>query len=459
MASEIASSGSEELQVDHLSLLPPELLAPIFAIARRDNRDKALLTAPLSKHLVPFQLQAGYRDIHLANYNQLHKLSDTVLANPPLGSMIRRLWFILELRQEGGQRGRWSEQEAPAWLTDDRLAATFQRLDHLEGLRAVASSGVASFVLRSSSLLCFPRTLTQLSLHSSFNGWDTHSLTYPSSTFTLPSQITHFILQFLPCSSSYTPESNVSSLNQPVPSSALPALEYLELVGPICTIRSFSQLVSSCSRLTTLNLRSTSLHSDFTALLQALPTPQSVTTLRIASSFLRPTRGPPSVDVGPLLVRFTNLQRLNLSGGCSTYGPDFFASLHTLPIRGLYLGPNEPVRAQSLLSLIAGPSKHPSLNVLFLNHVRSGKIGTRVGPHELDMPADWDVPSFPPNLSQRNVVGLYMAGRANGVQVWGSAVKAAAVLQAWKEDEKRLEENARNYTFDMGRVRQSLYDE
>ncbi|GAA5895836.1 hypothetical protein JCM5296_006679 [Sporobolomyces johnsonii] len=453
MASEIASSGSEELQVDHLSLLPPELLAPIFAIACRDNRDKALLAAPLSKHLVPFQLQAGYRDIHLANYNQLHKLSDTVLANPPLGSMIRRIWIIVEPRQD------LTEQEAPAWLTEDRLVATFQRLDHLEALRVSASSRLAEFALRSSSSPCFPRTLTHLNLFSSFDGWDTLSLTYPSSAFTLPSQIKHFRLHFLPCSSSYTPESSVSSFNQPVPSSALPALKSLQLVGPICTIRSFSQLVSSCSRLTDLHLHSTPLHSDFTALLQALPTPQSVTTLCIASSCVHPTSGHPSVDVGPHLARFANLECLVLSGGCSTYGPDFFASLRTLPIRGLKLGLNEPVMADSLLALIAGPSKHPSLELLALDHVKSGKIGTRVGPHELDMPADWDIPYFPRNLSPRDVAGLYMAGRANGVQLLGSAVKALMVLRAWKEDKKRLEENVWNHTFDMGRVRQSLYDE
>ncbi|GAA5845316.1 hypothetical protein JCM5353_006460 [Sporobolomyces roseus] len=329
----------------------------------------------------------------------------------------------------------WNAEEAedPGFPTDATSERFFKQLSSVQTVKISGSTRLALSIL---SPLVTPSltSLRSLNITSTF-----HTLSDPFN----PSNYAGL----RSCSQLAGLNLSVYHDSQAIPSLPQPPLEsisfgsqltFAQLMGPLSTSSnadSARRLVSAFGPLPIFSICDTTQPSSIIPdLLGALLAPENLRLLVLGIE----SRNEITL-IGNLpnqLKAFSSLLALTLLSDFTSLSPNFFSTLHVLPIEYLKFETTSKVTLSQLFPLIEGPTKHPTLGTIILDHVK-GKVGTRiedagkpdynVETEDWDVYYDWTLPDWTQEFSEERLVEFIEVAKKEGVIVRGSAVDAIGI--------------------------------
>ncbi|GAA5845308.1 hypothetical protein JCM5353_006457, partial [Sporobolomyces roseus] len=424
---------------DHLSQLPSELLDDIFHYAHDSCQP---LTTPISKTLLPFQRRQLFRSITISSYTSFKNLCEIAQRPSNIPSYVRHLEFVIPFKKARARTV--TEVEDPGSPSKTVIEQFLQQSSSIQTIVIKGSTRIALIFLASPIVAASLPKLTSLEIASTL-----HSVPDPFDPINYARLQSFPRLDMLTLHIFRTLEEIVSKPQPQPPSKPLRLSARLHLSGPLTSsassIRQFLLLFDS---ITLLSLYDTSeALSLIYDLLDAVPAPEKVRVLALRCPYQR------SLHVKGAFLKhikaFTSLKCLVLLSNLASIDPSLYSDLQTLPITTLGLEATAKVSLFQLHSLIDGPTKHPTLRTIFLNHIR-GKIGTRIedagkpyydAEDEVwDVHQDWVLPEWTEELSEEGLVGFIEVAKQAGVTVGGSAVEAIGIMAQFDKEWELLEE-------------------
>ncbi|GAA6013981.1 hypothetical protein JCM10207_000193 [Rhodosporidiobolus poonsookiae] len=410
---------------DHLSRLPAELLTRIFELAYEDEHTT---TGPLSRALLPFDRIERFKVVEVASKKQLEQLTELVILNPYLPSSIKTIDFAFA-----------NAKEEPVSLHEHfDPARFFSSMPRLASLAISGPSSIFDLVLDSAfGRICPPR-LASVSLVAPAK-WES------------PSNPEHFRhLCSIPSITSLTldirriDDRDLDEHQSEVPT-RLCHLTHLSLKANGNQLSLYASLARACPALKAFHIDDAFEEPDFSDVLGKLA--GDLEDLKLETVVRFDDYSEPCDQVFP---HFTQLTDLYLGEGIFDHNTLFF-NLCLLPsLTRFTLARGAIVEASDLLSLVSGLARHPSLKILRLDMLSSGKRGYRIiqdGKGTLHPSAsskttrvapDWVVPEFTGlskgRFSVEAVEQLVHFGAQDGIRVEGSAVKGIDFYREWMSE-------------------------
>ncbi|GAA5987437.1 hypothetical protein JCM5350_002761 [Sporobolomyces pararoseus] len=405
-------------KIDHLSLLPPELLSDIFDLA--DDPEHPL-SEPLSRSLLPYFRQNLYRQIEISSTSSLSNLLETVRSHPSLGILVASL-DISQVSEEGRDYQQLKDL-----------------LRHLSSLRSLSVREILPFPpdnddfpqltlnLESISLTCTDLFPTEIDILSRIK-------TLKSVAICSEAFLDH---------SGSVPLGSLSGPCTQVEKLSMTHIWESDNFDALWT-KDLARFVDKFfPRITHLCLRDDN-YPNYRTFLSALETvSRSIDSLVLQSGQQHQNF---RVSCQDLLPRFKNLKHLEL--GEKTVSSPLAVYLRQLPaLKTLRLAPRtnlDGLTLADLLSVIDGPSRTTSLRVLVVDSINKMRIGWQV-----DSDADeaslasleedgWSVPR-PDLWHLEDLERILEAGLRNGVEVRGTSLEGLKVWRLAKlEESNRL---------------------
>ncbi|GAA5824759.1 hypothetical protein JCM5353_004432 [Sporobolomyces roseus] len=319
-------------KVDRLSSLPPELLLTIFDLASDPDH---LLLEPLSKTLLPYFRRNLYRQIRISSLFSFTKLLETIESVPAFGNLVDRL----------DTSAAFSNGDLYDISGDfSKIVSPFPRLvsAKLGNIRPLDDTPPGPS-LPSLEHLCYAcETLSSDDLDS----------------------LTQYQLRTLEIGFRSTEDSTAEPITSLKTVKKLSLTSTVEEIWPDDNIwePNLANIVECCPNITSLRLFDP-VFPDYRAFLSAIPhLAHQITSLELDSPRLPEDY---YVHCDHLLPQFSNLVHLSLGDGTvSTSLPSHLLQLPQLA--SLRLGPDThlALEATDFLSLLAGPTRLPSLRHL-----------------------------------------------------------------------------------------------
>ncbi|GAA6008950.1 hypothetical protein JCM11491_003844 [Sporobolomyces phaffii] len=429
---------TEYKNVDHLSRLPPELLEIIFDHVQSSNEP---VTAPLSRHLLPFIQEPLFRSLCLISdpYPALDSLCQNVESSRHLTIYVKSLHFHVALDEPKKPPREIHDGHVPS---NTLIKALFGRLINLERLVVVGSSRVASIVLEPVvAASSFPK-LSSLRLASTFKTVPDPFHSSNFQTLQYYSELSKLSLEV--CRPSKTIHSHAKP--QIIPLRMKTQIRQVSLKGPLSSSSSTSVtgLLASFGSLSIISLHDTSKESQLCDLVGAIPSPSHVHVLYL--NHQESAGLPPKESLDDQLERFTQISCLRFGGTSSSSTPSLYSALARLPhLKHLLFSKDAIVSLAQLAQVIVTGSriKSKSLKSITFDNVE-GKVGTRgedAGEpwwneevDDWDVHPDWIVPNWTDEFSEDGLVEFVKAAEKEGIQVGGSAVDAIGVKDALESE-------------------------
>lgn len=383
------------LQIDRLSILPPELLSDIFDLAHDPNHP---LLDGLSRTLYPYVRRNLYRRIRSETPSSFRSLVATLQRD---GSLVS---IILEFDASGAGNGKEPLQE---FLS-------------LRGPSATASDLDDSLLVRLPFLASLSYSCDFISPNDFLRLSELESLTQLKIRFVVFESVVGF----------------ESTESEPAP------LKELHLVGQ-CEVEDrwspeLARIVDSYSSLTRLVLDD-SAFPDFRRFLSTLTLVKS--TISSLSLLSVPLYTNYNIACDHILPQFQNLEHLEVGDGAITEDlPLYLRRLRNLSslrfgLNALLFGPS----FYGIIELVRGPNRISTLKTLVIDSFE-GQIGERfdVGDYEelvegTEVPISatgWTCEGLRSDWSTARVLELVEAARENGVCVGGSFLGVTKVWDA-----------------------------
>ncbi|GAA5903215.1 uncharacterized protein JCM6883_002731 [Sporobolomyces salmoneus] len=411
---------STRVEVDHLSLLPNELLCDIFDEAYAESPSPR---EPLSKRLLPFFERKLYHRVSLSSFRQLDSFLEAVSGQPTRGALVAEF----EL----------GEDCANSKLTG-RLERLFPLLSNLQHL------GIAQELYRGGSRF-----------RNSFATLNVESVTIKARLLRGNRSIdwtcfnSGFLNVFTSLSTLTIIEWRSTEVAEPMAISSLPRLTTLRIKGPGAIESSVGNLIKACPSLR---------HFE-------LVYPESLTVPGSTFSLLPTTLESiklEGIDSYRDLQRFQNLRSLDLGKEC--YHRWVHEKILQLPsLVSLRLGPGH-FRPSEFTELVSGPSRLLNLKRVTLDFDvgHRGKVTTdfAVSTQDSSTMNDWILPASPHyglfgpgSLHYGSIRQCIEVAESNGVRIEGTIHGSLATTEDyWIERNNRavvsLAENNNAHQYD-----------
>lgn len=422
------------LQQDRLSTLPAELLEWIFELAHAeaDIPSKVPKGAP-SRALLPHDRNGRFRRIEFFSMKSFRRFFKLVKRRRHVGAAVRELLFFLDFPTLVGIRVELKE-----------FFSLFPRLARVD---AGPQCDAISDLLLSNEGAPFPFTLTSILLTLDCEKEHPCDPLHLLSLNHRPS-ISSLIVDLNDLAGFGLGEVKVA----PNPStSPLQHVTTLQLQGSWCGVPGLDALVNVCTSVRYLTIACEVNEPDFYRLLPHINLP--LTSLSLVSSsmftfFSEPVSDSDFAFCDSSLPRFAStLTHLHLEQ--RAFDPSTLTShLLQLPhLTSLTFGRGALPSISSLLSLVSGSTKHPTLRRLILNNLSVGRTGWRLADDgrgklhywhcssKQHVGPGWVVPEYTDpeeHFSSAGVEELARVGRENDVEIGGTAIDGVDVYRAWR---------------------------
>ncbi|GAA6005072.1 hypothetical protein JCM10207_008502 [Rhodosporidiobolus poonsookiae] len=408
LAQQLEGLSLDDEKVDYLSTLPNELIRRFFTLAYAENSGPRL---PLNKRLLPFQYEHLFDAVAVHLAGCMSSFIDAVTSNSQLSGYVRKLTVC-----GNDDKGHCSPNGQRTGLK------TFYRLcGKLQNLRELVvdhADNLALLVLK---------------------------ITDPEDAFLHRMSALRFSLVVDRLPSSIHP-----SLPPPKPAEAshFAKLTYLSLTGPKLDKNAAFAILHASASLRELVLTQHTSDLDLPSLLHRLPNPRQLTNLELSGA----TSDEPSArtDLVQALSPFTGLTHLRLLGPYDTELPYFYAFLKMLPLVKLDIGPDMPLSAPSILSLLDPSTRHPSLKTLALSNIVAVRgVSTDLEDWEdvyfdevtgePKIPPGWRPPVWPEGWTAAIVRQILDASMLAGVDTEGTTFDAGAIEEEYEGERIKVD--------------------